>query len=65
MLARTALGLALLVGVVALGAAVLQLRRSERPVLRTLATKVHWGAGVVALAFLAVFAVTAARLLLG
>jgi hypothetical protein len=48
----------------ALGAGVLRLRRSGQPVVRRLAGRVHWGVGVVAVAFLVLLVVTAVQQLL-
>lgn len=64
MLARTALGIALLTAIVALGTAVNGLRRSGQPLVRGVATNVHWAAGVIAVSLLVLFGFTALRLLL-
>ena len=61
MLARTALGVTLLLAMLALGAGVVRWRRSDQPVVRRLAGRVHWGVGVIAVAFLVLLAVTAVQ----
>jgi hypothetical protein len=57
MLVRTAIGVVVLLGLGALAALVDRLRGSGRPILRTVAARVHWGIGVIAVGCLALFAV--------
>lgn len=65
MLVRTAMGVVVLLGLGALAALVDRLRRSGRPILKTLAERVHWGVGVVAVGCVALLALTAVEALRG
>jgi hypothetical protein len=64
-LVRSALGFSVVLGSLALGALAGRWRRSGRPLLRSIGSKVHRVVGVLAVAVLAVLVVTALRLLRG